>query len=113
MTAVGVPDVTRRAGNTTWGVSGLTTAGLSTGNVGYLRQPPSGSTYTVTYAGTITLSNANRTLTFTVTGACGGSCTQLSTTAVSGTWSFTPAAALRDPAGNTATGTRTTTSVLF
>ena len=102
-----------RTGNTTWGVSGLTAAGLSTGNVGYLRQPPNGSTYTVTYAGTITLSNANRTVTFTVTGACGGSCTQLSTTAVSGTWSFTPATTLKDPAGNTATGTRTTTSVLF
>ena len=42
---------------------------LSTGNTGYLRQPPTGRRYTVTYAGTIALSNANRTVTFTVTGA--------------------------------------------
>jgi hypothetical protein len=102
-----------RSGSTTWAVNGFTNGALSTGTTGYLRQPPNGSTYTVTYTGSIVLSNANKTVTFTVTGACAGSCTQLSTTAASGTWSYTPATTLRDLAKNAATGTRTTSSVIF
>ena len=103
-----------RSGNTTWAVNGFTNGSLSTGNTGYLKQPGFGSTYTVTFAGTVALSNGNRTVTFTVTGGCGGSsCAQLSTTAVSGSWSYTPATTLRDLAGNAATGTRTTSSVMF
>jgi hypothetical protein len=102
-----------RTGNTTWAVNGFTNGALSTGNTGYLRQPNFGSTYTVTYAGTLALSNTNRTVTFTVTGACGGSCTQLNTTAASGSWVFTPATSLRDVAGNTATGTLTSSSTVM
>ncbi|MGZ6997003.1 MAG: OmpL47-type beta-barrel domain-containing protein [Acidimicrobiia bacterium] len=95
-----------RTGNTTWGISGLTNGQLSTGTTGYLKQPTFGS-YTVIYAGSLALSNGNRTVTFTVTGACSGSCSNLSTTAVSGAWVFTPATSLLDLAGNAATGTLT------
>jgi hypothetical protein len=104
-----------RSGNTTYGISGLTSGQLSTGNTGYLTQPPNNSTtYTVTYAGTLTLSNGNKTVTFTVTGACAGSCSSLSSSAVSGAFTFTPNTALQDPAGNAATGTITASSqVMF
>ena len=103
-----------RTGSTTWGVSGLTNGQLSTGATGYVKQPSGTTTYTVTYAGTLALSNNNTTVTFTVTGACGGSCTQVSTTASSGSWVYTPATTLKDRAGNTATGTRTaSSSVMF
>ena len=64
-------------GNTTWGVSGFTNGQVTTGTTGYLKQPSSNTTYTVTYAGTLALSGDGRTITFTVTGACSGSCTQV------------------------------------
>ena len=102
-----------RTGSTTWGVNGLTNGQVSTGATRLPAPAERPARYTVTYAGTLALSTDNRTVTFTVTGACGGSCTQVSTTAASGSWSFTPATTLRDLAGNAATGTRTTSSVLF
>jgi hypothetical protein len=102
-----------RTGNTTWGVNGFTNGQLSTGATGYLGRPNSGS-YTVTYAGTLALSNGNTTVTFTVTGACSGSCSNVTTSPSAGSWVFTPTATLRDMANNAATGTRTAaSSVLF
>ena len=97
--------LSRANGNTSYGISGLTNGLLTTGRNGYLTS--SGTTRTVTFAGSLTLSNTNRTVTFTVTGACAGTCSALTTTPVSGQFAFTPAATLLDPAGNTATGNLT------
>ena len=104
--------LSRSNGNTSYGISGVTNGLLTTGGNGYLTS--SGTTRTVTFAGSVALSNSNRTVTFTVTGACAGTCTALSTTAVNGRFVFTPAATLLDRAGNAATGNTTSSNqVMF
>ncbi|MFM7061411.1 MAG: fibrinogen-like YCDxxxxGGGW domain-containing protein [Actinomycetes bacterium] len=102
--------VRRSSGNTTYAISGLTNGAQDTGANVYLALPSGTTVYTVNFAGTFTLSNSNRTITFTVTGACSGSCTALITTAKNGGWKYAPATTLRDPAGNVATGSYTSTS---
>jgi hypothetical protein len=85
---------------------------VTTGGTGYLTS--SGTTRTITYAGSLVLSNSNRTVTFTVTGACAGTCTARSTTAQQGQFQYSPATTLRDLAGNAATGTVSATrQVMF
>jgi hypothetical protein len=87
-----------RSNNTTYAITGLTNGARTTGTTGYLTS--SGSTRTVTFAGRLALSNGNRTITFTVTGSCSGSCSSQSTTPRSGAFQFVPATTLRDRAGN-------------
>ncbi len=104
--------LSRSSSNTSYGISGLTNGLLTTGSTNYLTS--SGSTRTVTYAGSLALSNGNKTVTFTVSGACAGTCTALSSTTASGAFSFTPATTLLDVAGNAASGTTTASSqVMF
>jgi hypothetical protein len=104
--------LSRSNGNTSYGISGLTNGLATTGATGYLTS--AGTTRTVTFAGSLALSNQNRTVTFTVTGGCAGSCTALSTVARSGRFSFTAAPSLVDLAGNAATGTTLATNqVMF
>ncbi len=94
-----------RNGNTTWAINGITNGAQSTGGTGYLARPGFG-TNTVTYAGSVALSNGNTTITFTVTGGCSGSCSQLTTVPVNGTWVYAPATTLLNAAGNAVTGSR-------
>jgi hypothetical protein len=102
--------VRKSSGNTTYAISGLTNGAQDTGKTGYLSLPSGTTVYTVSFAGTLTMSNANRTVVFTVTGACSGSCAALSTSVVSGGWKYAPATTLKDLAGNTATGSYTSSS---
>lgn len=102
--------VRKSSGNTTYAISGLTNGAQDTGSTVYLALPSGTTVHTVNFAGTFALSNANRTITFSVTGACSGSCTALITTARNGGWKYAPATTLRDPAGNVATGSYTSTS---
>ena len=102
--------VRKSSGNTTYAISGLTNGAQDTGANVYLALPSGTTVHTVNFAGTFTLSNSNRTITFTVTGACSGSCTALITTAKNGGWKYAPATTLRDLAGNVPTGSYTSTS---
>ena len=68
--ATGTLTLSRSNGNTSYGISGLTNGLLTTGGNGYLTS--AGTTRTITFAGSLVLSNQNRTVTFTVTGACAG-----------------------------------------
>jgi hypothetical protein len=86
------------SGTTNWGISGLSQGTRTTGAGGYLTT--GFSSRTVTYAGTLTLSNNNQTVTFTVTGSCSGSCGNVSTSPASGAFQYVPANTLRDVAGN-------------
>lgn len=103
---------------TNYGISGLTDGLFSTGSGNYW-SGTSFSTRSATWAGTLTLSNNNQTVTFTVTGACVGSgtnCTSMSTTTSTGGIQFEGATTLRDIAGNAPTTSTFTTSpstVLF
>jgi hypothetical protein len=96
--ATGTLTLSRANGNTSYGISGLTDGTRTTGTTGYLTS--SISTRTVTFAGALDLSADGRTVTFTVTGACTGTCTSLSTTPRSGSFQYRPATTLRDLAGN-------------
>jgi hypothetical protein len=110
--ATGTLTLSRSNGNTSYGISGLTNGLVTTGGTGYLTS--SSTTRTITYAGSLALSNSNRTVTFTVTGTCAGTCTARSTTAQQGQFQYSPNPALRDLAGNAATGTVTATrQVMF
>jgi chitodextrinase len=96
--------------NTTYSISGLMTSTLTTGATGYIVQPTSG-TRTVTYPGSITLSEDRTVVTFTVSGECAGtSCGFLNPTPSAGAWSFRSSNLLRDVAGNGAS-TSTITAV--
>ncbi len=90
--------LSRATGNTSYGISGLTNGLRSTGTNGYLTS--SFRTQTVTFAGTLALSSDARTVTFTVTGACAGTCSALAPTPRSGAFQFVAAPTLRDLAGN-------------
>jgi hypothetical protein len=105
--------LTRSNGTTSYAVTGLTNGNRSTGSTGYLTS--SSTTRTVSYAGTLTLGNGNRTVTFRVTGACSGSCTAVSSTASSGAIAFVANPALRDLAGNapTTSSVSTSSTVMF
>jgi hypothetical protein len=96
--ATGTLTLSRASKNTSYGITGLTNGLRDTGATGYVTS--NGSTRTVTFAGTLALSNNNRTVTFTVTGPCAGSCSALSTTPRSGSLQFVAAPTLRDLAGN-------------
>lgn len=102
--------VRKSSGNTTYAISGLTNGAQDTGKAAYLTQPPSGTVHTVTFAGTLSMTNGNRTIVFTVTGGCAGSCAALASVVINGGWKYAPATTLKDPAGNTASGTFTSTS---
>ena len=58
----------------------------------------------MTFGGTLTLSNNNQTITFTVTGACSGSCTSLTSTTTNGQYIYEGNPSLRDLAGNEVSG---------
>jgi hypothetical protein len=90
--------LSRSNGLTSYAITGLTSGLLSTGGSGYLGS--SAATRTVTFRGTLTLSNGNRTVTFTVTGACAGACSARISTKIPGAFKFKPASSLRDLAGN-------------
>jgi beta-glucanase (GH16 family) len=96
--STGTLTLSRSNGSTSYRITGLTNGLRTTGAGGYLTS--SSSTRTVGYAGTLGLSNGNRTVTFTVTGACTGSCSSLSTAARSGAFQYASATTLRDVAGN-------------
>jgi len=64
------------------------------------------------YAGTMALSNGNKTITFTV-GSCTTGCANAGAGSGSGTVPFAPSTAITDPAGNAATGTFNVTLTLF
>ena len=96
--AVATLTLSRGFGNTSYGISGLTNGLRSTGTTGYLGL--SFGTRTVTFDGTLALSSDGLTVTFTVTGACAGSCSGLSTTPRSGSFQYVSAPTLRDLAGN-------------
>lgn len=84
--------------NTQYLISGLSNSSATTGATGYLT---SGSgTRTVNYGGTLVVAPDARSATFTVTGGCTGSCTSLTTTPQSGTFSYRIASSIRDVAGN-------------
>jgi hypothetical protein len=90
-----------RNSNTQWGISGLTDGNSTTGSANYLPNPPLFSTYTVSFTGTLVLSNNNQTITFTVTGSCNGSqCPNMTSTTTNGQFQFEPDTDLRDMAGN-------------
>ncbi len=94
--------MTRRNSTTTYGITGLTNGtNLSTGGTGYLTSS-NNSTRTLSYAGSLVLSNNNQTITFTVTGSCSGSscASSVSTTPSSGAFQYQPDTDLRDLAGN-------------
>jgi hypothetical protein len=106
--------VRKSTGNTTYSIPNLTNGAQDTGTTGYLALPSGTTFFTVNFQGSFALSNSNRTITFTVTGACVGSCTSLVTTVKSGGWKFAPATTLKDLAGNTASGSYTAkSSALF
>jgi hypothetical protein len=90
--------LSRSSTNTSYSISGLTNGLQTTGATGYLSS--SRSTRTVTYSGSLTLSNGGRTIRFDVTSGCSGSCSALTSTARSGQFRFAPATSLRDLAGN-------------
>ena len=69
--ATGTLTLSRSNGNTSWGISGLTDGTHTTGGTGYLTSNFP-QTRTITYAGSLALSNNNQTVTFTITGACSG-----------------------------------------
>jgi hypothetical protein len=96
--ATGTLTLSRSNNNTSYRITGLTDGTRTTGASGYLSS--SSSTRSVSFAGTFALSNGNRTITFTVTDSCTGSCSALSTTPRSGAFQFVPATTLRDVAGN-------------
>ncbi len=106
--ATGTLTLSRSNSTTSYGISGLTNGLRSTGGTGYLTS--SISTRTVTFAGTQTISADNKTLTFTVTGACAGTCTALATTPSNGAFQYVPATALQDIAGNAASTSTITAS---
>jgi hypothetical protein len=111
--ATGTLTLSRSNSTTSYGISGLTNGLRTTGGSGYLTS--SFSTRTVTFAGNQTISADGKTLTFTVTGACAGTCTALSTTPSSGAFQYVPATALQDIAGNAASTSTVTaaSSVIF
>ena len=108
--------MSRSNGNTSYSISGLTDGSQTTGATGYITSS-SFSTRTLSYAGTLTLSNNNQTVTFTVTGTCtGSSCGSATTSPSSGTYQFTPDTDLRDLAGNapsTTTVNASSSQVIF
>ncbi len=106
--ATGTLTLSRSNSTTSYGISGITNGLRTTGGTGYLTS--SVSTRTVTYAGTQTISADGKTLTFTVTGACAGSCTALATAPSSGAFQYVPATALQDIAGNAASNATITAS---
>jgi hypothetical protein len=95
-------------GDTFYAISGLTNGAQDTAAKGYLQNPPTGTTYTVSYAGTLTLVGTTGVL-FTVTpGTCSGDCSQLNTQMnQKGPWVYAPATSITDTAGNAATGSYT------
>jgi hypothetical protein len=90
--------ISRSNGVTSYGITGLTNGLRSTGGTGYLGS--SASTRLVAFTGTLALSNGNKTVTFTVTGACVGACTARTSVKSTGAFQFVGAPSLRDLAGN-------------
>jgi hypothetical protein len=88
----------RSNGNTSYGITGLTNGLRTTGAAGYLGSSP--TTRFITFTGSLVLSNSNKTVTFTVTGACAGQCSARISTKSAGAFQFVPATTLRDVAGN-------------
>lgn len=111
MPAAATLTISRSLNTTNYGISGLTNGTRTTDADGYLNSNGT----SVTYAGTLVLSNNNQTVTFTVTGACAGSCGNVITTPDAGNFQYVPATTLRDLAGNApSTSTITSSStVLF
>ncbi len=72
----------RSNGVTSYSISRLTNGFRTTGGTGYLGASP--TMRSVTFTGTLVLSNANKTVTFTVTGPCAGSCAARTATKVAG-----------------------------
>jgi beta-glucanase (GH16 family) len=92
--------LSRARDNTSYKITGLTNGSATTGTTGYLTS--SSSTRTVSYAGTLALSTDGRTVTFTVTGSCTGTCSALASTSKAGAFQFSAASTLKDVAGNAA-----------
>ena len=111
--ATGTLTLSRGNGNTSYGISGLTNGNsLTTGSGNYLTN--GGGTRTVTFTGTLALSNNDQTVTFTVTGGCSGSCGNLTSTTTNGQFQFIPATTLKDLAGNApSTSTITASSTVM
>jgi hypothetical protein len=94
------------AGNDTFSISGLINGTITTGTTGKV------TASSISYTGAMGLSNANKTITFTV-GSCTAGCANAGAGSGSGTVPFAPTAAITDPAGNAATGTFNVTLTLF
>jgi hypothetical protein len=90
--------LSRSNGETSYRISGITSGLLSTGGTGYLGS--SINTRTVSFAGVVALTNGNKTVTFTVTGPCTGSCGARISTRSTAPYRYRPASSLRDMAGN-------------
>ncbi len=87
------------SGSDTVAMTGITNGALSTGTTGWV-----GRNLTMSYAATVAVSAGNTVVTVTVNG-CSSGCTHGGTGAAVATLAFVPAPSLRDPAGNSATGT--------
>jgi hypothetical protein len=93
--------LSRSFGNTSYAIPGLVNGTRTTNATGYVSLGV--TTRTLNYAGTLTLSNNNQTVTFTVTGGCtGSSCGSATTSPSSGGFQYQGSSSLRDVAGNTA-----------
>jgi beta-glucanase (GH16 family) len=92
--------LSRSRSNTSYKITGLTNGTPTTGAAGYLTS--ASSTRTVSFPGTLALSADGRTVTFTVTGRCSGSCSALATTPRAGAFQLAAASTLKDLAGNAA-----------
>jgi hypothetical protein len=91
---------------TTMTISGLTQGPVDTGTAAWVADGAS-----VTYSGALTLIDNGRRVRFTV-GSCDSGCGDVIAGA-EGTLHFDPAASMRDPAGNAASGTPPSTLTLF
>jgi hypothetical protein len=94
------------AGNDTFSMTGLINGTITTGTTGKV------TASSISYTGTMALSNADKTITLTV-GNCTVGCGNAGAGSGSGTVPFAPNPAITDPAGNAATGTFNVTLTLF
>jgi hypothetical protein len=105
--AAGSMTFSRSSGSsTTMSIAGLTDGPVKTGTRAWVDDGAS-----VSYSGTLVITDDGRRVRFTV-GACEYGCGD-AVAGNAGTLQFVPATSLRDRAGNTATGTKTLTLTLF
>jgi len=97
---------TKTGGNDTFALTGLMNGTITTGTTGKV------TTGSISYTGTMALSNANKTITYTA-GACTAGCANAGGGSGSGTVPFVAATTLTDLAGNAAAGTFNVTLTLF